>query len=156
MLSGLVRASSPKMGRLSGLHFNSASSTTCTTRLCTRLCPAAAMLVAALAGAHTLVDPHHRLQRRRSKSEITIPNSASATDASLQGTLRANKRRGRGGGEGKKHRGAGEKSHHHHHTKPEQHDGANVEGELRHHCRQAREQQHGQKAEGGKCHAYEE
>jgi hypothetical protein len=57
------------------------------------------MLAAALAGAHTLLDPHHRVQRRRSKSEITIPNRASATDASLQGTLRANKRRG--GGEAK-------------------------------------------------------
>jgi hypothetical protein len=35
-------------------------------------------------------------------------------------------------------------------TKPEQYGVRNAEWERYHHCRQAREQQHGQKAEGGK------
>jgi hypothetical protein len=50
------------------------------------------------------------LQRRRSsKSELTIPKRASATDASLQGRLRAKNRMG-GIRKGKKHRGAEETS----------------------------------------------
>jgi hypothetical protein len=46
------------------------------------------------------------LPRRRSKSELTIPERAAA--ASLQGRLRANNRRGRR--KGKKHQGAGKKT----------------------------------------------
>jgi hypothetical protein len=82
-----------------------------------------------------------RRRRRRSKSELTIPEMASAT--SLQGRLRANRK-------GKKHRGAGEEPQHHHNTKPEQNGVRHAEWDLHHHCRQVREQQHGPKAEGGK------
>jgi hypothetical protein len=83
-------------------------------------------------------------KQRRSKSELSIPERASA--ASLQGRVRANKRRGRRNG--KKHRGAGEEPQHHHSTKPEQCGVRNAEWELHHLCPQAMEQQHRQKAEG--------
>jgi hypothetical protein len=79
-----------------------------------------------------------KTRRRRGKSDLTIPERASA--ASLQGRLRR---------KGKKDRGAKEEPQHYHNTKPEQYGVRNAEWELHHHCQQAREQQHGQKAEGG-------
>jgi hypothetical protein len=52
--------------------------------------------------------------------------------------------------------GAGEEPQHPHNLKPDQDDVRSVEWELHHHCRQERQQQHGQKVEGGKWHADKE
>jgi hypothetical protein len=66
------------------------------------------------------------------------------------GQVEGEQKEGRVSRKGKKHPGAGEEPQHHHNTKLEQYGLRNAEWELHHHCRQAREQQHGQKAEGGK------
>jgi hypothetical protein len=58
-------------------------------------------------------------RRRRSKSELTIPERASAAAASLQGRLRANHRRGGGGGKARNTRRRRGTSAYHN-KKPEQ------------------------------------
>jgi hypothetical protein len=66
-----------------------------------------------------------RRRRRRSKSVLTIPERASAAAASLRGRLRANNRRGVGGGDA---RSTGEEGQHHHNMKLEQYGVKNANG----------------------------
>jgi hypothetical protein len=94
-------------------------------------------------------------KKRRSKSELFTPKRASAAAASMQGRSRANNRRGGGGGK-VRNTGARERSLGITITRNQQYGVRNTEWELHHDCRQAREQQHGQKAEGGNQHADEE
>jgi hypothetical protein len=77
--------------------------------------------------------------------ELTIPERVSAAAASLQGRLRANKRRGGGGGKAG-NTGVRERNLSITITRNQ----SRTEWELYHHCQQSREQKHGQKAEGGK------
>jgi hypothetical protein len=77
-----------------------------------------------------------------------MPERTSAAAASLWGRLRANNRRGGGGGKARSTR-VRERNLSITITRKQSSLGI-AERELHHHCRQAREQQKGQKAEGGK------
>jgi hypothetical protein len=94
----------------------------------------------------------------KKKKQIGVNHTREGIGCSRQpaGQVEGEQLEGRGRTKGKKHRGTEEEPQHHHNTKPEQYGVRSTEWELHHHCRQAREQQHGQKAEGGKCHADEE
>jgi hypothetical protein len=90
---------------------------------------------------------HALLKGEQKKVQIGIHRfGSSAAAASLRGRLSE----GRWRRKGEKRWGAGEDRQHHHNRKPEQYGVRHAEWKLLHHCWQAAEQPHGQKAEGGK------
>jgi hypothetical protein len=87
---------------------------------------------------------------KQKKKQIGINHTREGIGRGRQPAGQVNGGQRRGGGErnARNTAGAEEEPQHDHNTKPEQYGVRNVEWELHHHCQQAREQQHGQKAEG--------
>jgi hypothetical protein len=90
-------------------------------------------------------------KKKKKKKQIRVNHTREGIGRGCQpaGQVEGGQKERRGRRKGKKHRGAGEEPQHHHTTKPEQYGVRNAEWEVHHRCRQAREQQHRQKAEGG-------